>query len=356
MSSSHPTIVSENELRKFCELALTRAGVDDVDAQTITDALVETDLLGVHTHGVKLLRDYVRRLMAGGSKSQARPCIDRQGPAWAVVDGQDAMGHVAGAFAMKLAIEKANTCGIAYVGVHHTGHFGAAGYYATLAARHGLIGIAMCNDIPSVAAPGSRKAVLGSNPLAYAIPTSGQPILLDMATSTVAGGKVYAAHQRGEPIPDNWIIGPDGLPTTDGSIYPANASLAPMAGHKGYGIALLIETLSGVLSGAATTWNVGSWIWGDLAQPTNHGAAMLAISVETIMPKEKYLERIDALAAEIRSSPTATGVASVLLPGDREWKVRHRQCQEGIALPSDVVAKLQLLAADLNMNTDWLKT
>ncbi len=153
MSSPHPTIVSETDLRQFCELALTRAGVSEVDAQTISDALVETDLLGVHTHGVKLLRDYVRRLMAGGSKSQTRPCIDRQGPAWAVVDGQDAMGHVAGAFAMKLAIEKANTCGIAYVGVHHTGHFGAAGYYATLAARRGLIGIAMCNDIPSVAAP-----------------------------------------------------------------------------------------------------------------------------------------------------------------------------------------------------------
>ena len=354
MPNLHPTIVFEKELRRFCHSALTRAGVAESDAQTISDALVETDLLGVHTHGVKLLRDYVRRLMAGGSKPQARPRVDRQGPAWAIVDGQDAMGHVAGSFAMALAIEKANACGIAYVGVHHTGHFGAAGYYATLAARRGLIGIAMCNDIPSVAAPGSRKAVLGSNPLAYAIPTSGEPILLDMATSTVAGGKVYAAYQRGEPIPDNWIIGPDGLSTTDGSIYPAHASLAPMAGHKGYGIALLIETLSGVLSGAATTWNVGSWIWGDLTQPTNHGAAMLAVSVETIMPKAEYLERIDALADEIRSSPTATGVTSVLLPGDREWNIRRRQLQDGIALPSDVIATLQLLAEDLDLSVDWL--
>jgi ureidoglycolate dehydrogenase (NAD+) len=274
--------VSVRALRTFAVAALEAVGMSAVDAATTADVLVETDAMGVFTHGTKLLRDYVRRARAGGIRVDARPEILRQGPAWAMIDGASAMGQVAASFGMRTAISKAKSTGVGYVGLRNTNHFGAAGYYACLAARAGLIGIAMANDIPSVAAPGSRRAVLGSNPLAYGVPTSGEPILLDMATSSVAGGKVYAAHQRGEPIPDNWIIGPDGLPTTDGSLYPANAALAPMGGHKGYGIALLIETLSGVLTGSSITWQVGNWIWGDATKPTDHGAAFLAIDIESI--------------------------------------------------------------------------
>lgn len=218
-----------------------------------------------------------------------------------------------------------------------------------------MIGLSMANDTPSVAAPGSRFAVTGSNPFSYAVPVpGGDPILLDMATSTVAGGKVYAAHQRGEPIADNWIIGPDGRPTTDGSLYPHHAALTPMAGHKGYGIALLIETLSAVLSGASMTWRVGSWIFGDPAHPTHHGAAFLAFDIDAIMPHAEFAQRIQDLVREIRDAPTADGSDRVYLPGEMEAERRRNALQTGIPLPADVMASLHEVAKATHLNLGQL--
>jgi LDH2 family malate/lactate/ureidoglycolate dehydrogenase len=205
-----------------------------------------------------------------------------------------------------------------------------------------------------VAAAGSRRCVTGSNPIAYAVPTGGDPILLDIASSTVAGGKVYAAYQRGEPIPNNWILDVEGHPTTDSSLYPAKAALTPMANHKGYGIALLIETLSGLLTGASVTWQVGSWIWGDASQPTNHGGAFLAIDIATIMEPNQFQSRVTAMIDEIHNSPTADGVERVLVPGEREWNLRRKALADGINLPSDVVEKLVGLASDVELAPEWL--
>jgi LDH2 family malate/lactate/ureidoglycolate dehydrogenase len=256
---------------------------------------------------------------------------------------------------MQDAIERAKKSGIAYVGVKNSCHFGAAGYYAWLAAKAGLIGIAMANDIPSVAAAGSRRAVTGSNPIAYAVPNgNGDPILLDMAISTVAGGKVYAAYQRDEPIPDNWLLDSEGRPTTDSSLYPANGSLTPMANYKGYGIALLIESLSGLLTGASITWQVGSWIGSDPTKPTDHGAAFLAIDIATMMPPDQFAKRVEHLVDEIHRAPTVDGVDRLLVPGEREWNFRRKALAEGIELPPDVVGKLVGLATDLNLKADWL--
>lgn len=349
--------VSIEDLAEFCRTALQRVGADATYAATATDALVMADSWGTFTHGTKLLLDYVRRIRAGGIVLDQKPEIIRSGPAWAIVEAHSVMGHVAAVYAMDVAIEKARQVGIAYVGVRGTNHFGAAGYYPWRAARAGLIGIAMANDIPSVAAPGSRRAVTGSNPLSYALPTGrdSDPILLDMAISTVAGGKVYAAHQRGETIPNNWIIGPDGQPTTDGSLYPSQAALQPMTGAKGYGIAVLIEGLAGVLSGAALTWQVGSWIHDDPSKPTNHGAAFLAIDVESIMSKTDYEARIDHLVREIHAAPTVDGVDRVLLPGEREWRCRRRAIEQGITLPADVVAKLLSLSQLVELDPPWLR-
>jgi ureidoglycolate dehydrogenase (NAD+) len=314
-----------------------------------------TDTWGVFTHGTKLLRDYIKRVQAGGLRTDTEPSVVASGPAWSIVDGGSCLGHVTSTFAMNDAIQRAKKSGIAYVGVRNSCHFGAAGYYAWLAAKEGLIGISMANDIPSVAAAGSRRCVTGSNPLAYAVPTGkSDPILLDIAISTVAGGKVYAAYQRGEPIPDNWIIDSEGRPSTDSSLYPASAALAPMANHTGYGIALLIETLSGLLTGASVTWQVGSWIWGDSTKPTDHGAAFLAIDIASIMPKDQFESRVTSLVDEIHNAPTADGVERVLVPGEREWNLRRKALSEGIELPSDVVGKLVGLANDLSLRAEWL--
>ena len=247
---------------------------------------------------------------------------------------------------MQTAIAKARNVGIAYVGLRNAGHIGAAGYYAALAAREGCIGMVTGNDIPSVAAPGSLGAVLGSNPIAFGVPVGqGDPILLDIATAAVAGGKVYAAHQRGESIPSNWLIGPDGKPTTDGSLYPQSAALAPMAGHKGYGFGLWCEILSAILPGGNMTWQVGSWIFDDPARPSWHNASFIAMDVGAMVPRDQFERRLQALIDEIHAAPTAEGVEGILLPGEREWRNFHRVQSEGIDLPPDVVEKLSQAAA-----------
>ena len=333
--------VHPSDLEAFVHTALERVGLSPDDAATTAEALTLADTMGVHTHGTKLLAGYIRKLQGGGYRAKGAPKILREGPGWAVVDGDSALGQVGSTFATDLAITKAKTVGIAYVGLKNTGHIGAAGYYAWRAARQGLFGMVVGNDIPSVAAPGSRGAVLGSNPLAWAAPVpDADPILLDMATAAVAGGKVYAARQRGESIPPTWLIGPDGLPTTDGTLYPQQASLAPMAGHKGYGLGLLAELLSGVLPGGAITWQVGSWMFDPPSQPSLHNAGFIVADIPAIADPEEYRQAMTRLTTEIRQTAPATGVARVLLPGDREWSLRANALEDGIRMPADVREKL----------------
>jgi ureidoglycolate dehydrogenase (NAD+) len=343
-----------SKLLRFVETCLLTTGLNEHDAQLTAESLVTTDTMGVFTHGTKLLGGYLKKLQGGGYKATATPQIEREGPAWAVVDGGSALGQVGGHFAMRLATQKARQAGIAYVGLRNVGHIGAAGIYAAAAAREGFIAMITGNDIPSVAAPGSRSAVLGSNPLAYGIPVAGgDPILLDMATAAVAGGKVYAAHQRGEPIPPTWLIDTQGRPTTDGSLYPAHASLAPMAGHKGYGLGLWCEILSAIIPGGNMTWQVGSWIFDSQSRPSWHNASFLAMDVGALVPREQFDERLRTLIKEIHAAPTAEGVERVLLPGEREWSNRRRALEAGIDLPADVVEKLGLASSLTGVSPPW---
>jgi ureidoglycolate dehydrogenase (NAD+) len=344
------TVVPVAALQEFCETALTRCGSSECDAKITADVLVTTDTMGVFTHGTKSLRGYVRRLRAGGLKADAVPQVTAQGPAWALVDGRSAIAMVTSVFAMNTAIRKARTAGVAYVGVRNSCHFGAAGYYVSLAAAEEMIGLAMANDTPSVTAPGARGRVTGSNPLAYAVPTAdGKPILLDMATSVVAGGKVATAHAAGKSIPADWVIGPDGEPTTDPAVFLQGGALLPMAGHKGYGIALLIETLAGVLTGALLTRQILPWIVSDPAQATGHGAAFLAINVAALMPVADFKRRVAALTKEVHEAPRAAGAERIYLPGEMEWERREQALREGIVLPPDVVASVAGLSEDVGV-------
>jgi len=354
MSDSHPR-VAPAELQAFVERAFGSVGLPPATAQIAAGALVETDTLGVFTHGTKLLAGYLHKLRGGGYVAIAEPTVEREGPAWGVLDGGSGLGQVGGTRAIDLAIAKARQVGVAWVGLRNTGHIGAAGVFAARAARAGCIAMVTGNDIPSVAAPGSRGPVLGSNPIAYGIPREGgDPILLDMATAAVAGGKVYAAHQRGEPIPPTWLIDETGRPTTDGSLYPQHAALAPMAGHKGYGFGLWCEILSAVLPGGHQTWQVGSWMFDEPSRPSWHNASFLAIDVESVCGRGPFAARLQRLIDEIQAAPTAEGVARVLLPGEREWALRREALAAGIALPTDVREKLRGVAASLGEAPAWL--
>jgi LDH2 family malate/lactate/ureidoglycolate dehydrogenase len=305
-------------------------------------------------HGTRHLRNYIRKMRAGGIDPQAVPVVVSQGPTWATIDGRAAIGMVSACMAMELAIRKAKTYGLAYLGVRHSSHFGGAGYYANLAVPHDMLGLVMSNADPNMTAPGARGAIIGNNPLAFAIPAGQeQPILLDIAMSTVASSKILAAKGLGLPIPDSWIVDEHGLPTTNTSGYPFTGALLPMAGHKGYGLAILIEVLAGVLTGAAVTTGVGSWIR-NLGEPPGTGHAFIAIDIGTILPVAEFKARIDRMIREIHESPLAQGVEHIYLPGEIEWEKYAQSMQHGIDLPADVIADLIGIGKDVGLETSAL--
>jgi LDH2 family malate/lactate/ureidoglycolate dehydrogenase len=342
-------IIAVADLHRFCVEALLKAGASDAHARTTADVLVTTDTWGTFTHGTKALRAYIRRLRAGGLRPNGNPHIIREGPAWALVDGDSSLGMVSSVFAMNTAIAKAKNSGIAFVGLRNNCHYGAAGYYASMAIPENMIGFSMANDIPTVGAPGAKGHILGSNPYAFAAPAGKElPIMLDMATSIVAGGKVFAAAALGKPIPDGWIQDLEAKPTRDATLFSHAATLNALGGYKGFCIAFMIEVLSAVLTGSSISRQVMSWTFGDLTQPTGHGAAFMAINIGTFIDIENFKQRMDHLIQEIHSAPKAD-TGELFAPGEIEFKRREKALQDGIDLPADVVANLQGLADDLGM-------
>lgn len=342
--------VGISSLHQFVLDVLVQCGVFRADAEITAEVLVTTDAWGIYTHGTKALRGYAKRLRAGGIKPQGRPVITREGPAWAAVDGDSSLGMVASVFSMKCAMAKARASGIALVTVRNSCHFGAAGYYAHLAARENLVGLAMANDVPSVAAPGSKGSVLGSNPFAFSAPGGDYPpMVLDISTAIVAGGKVKSNMAEGRPIPGDWLIDSEGRPTTDGNLYPQQASLNPMAGHKGYGLALMIEILSGLLSGAAVRDKVGWWTVGDPSRPTNHGHAFLVIDPTIVTGGNAFPGGMTSLIRGIKESPVVPEMDALKIPGEIEYAKRKKAEKEGIPLPEDVWESLRGAAEDASV-------
>jgi ureidoglycolate dehydrogenase (NAD+) len=344
-----------SDLEQLCRSILQKCGMRDADARIAADVLVTTDTYGVYTHGVKCVAGYVARLQAGGLKANAVPRIVREGPGWAIVDGQSALAMVTSVLAMNTAIEKARQTGIAYVGVQNSCHFGAAGYYVNLAAQADMIGLAMANDTPSMVTPGACKPVLGTNPFSYAVPAGDEsPIFLDIASSAAAIGKIRIAKALGQKVPDTWLVDADGLPTSDAAAYPHAAAPQPFAGHKGYGIALMIEVLAGLLSDGSIRWDVESWTDAAPSRPTHHGGAFLAIDVGQILPLQSFKARLDAMIRDIRQTPKAKGAERICVPGEMEWEKRRAALAYGIPLPDDVRASLRGAASAVGLSADCL--
>lgn len=346
--------VTAQALTAFCIAAMRKSGLGEEDARLTAEVLVTTDTLGTFTHGTRQLRGLLQNLRASRLSATAREEIAAEGPAWAIVDAHYAMPPAVSYRSMELAIRKARAAGIAYVGVRHSSHFGAAGFYANLAAAHDMFGMSMCNVDPCVTVPGAKGRVLGTNPVAYAAPAGAEkPVYLDIATSAVAATKIFAARSLGAPIPDNWLLDEDGLPTSDYSQFPEKTVQAPMAGHKGYGLAVMVEILTAVLTGAAIMSQVSSWV-ADSSAPTNEGHAFIAIDIGQIMPLAEFKTRMDGMIREIKSAPLAKNAKRIYLPGEIELERRENALAAGILLPPDVVASLRGLAEDVGLDAQSL--
>jgi ureidoglycolate dehydrogenase (NAD+) len=348
------TVVRAEELATFCIAAMRAAGLNAEDAQLSAEVLVTTDTWGTFTHGTRQLRGLLKNFRVGRLHADAHMVVEAEGPGWARVDGQDAMPLATAYRSMELCIAKARATGIGYVGVRRSSHYGAAGFYAVMAAQQGMIGLSMCNVDPGVTAPGSRGRVMGTNPIAYAAPLrDGPPVFLDIATSAVAASKLYAAQALGQPIPDTWLVDDDGLPTTDPTGYPRRGALQPMAGHKGYGLAVLVEILTAVLSGAGIMSEVNSWML-DSLEPANQGHAFIAIDAGAMLPPELFSARMEQMADEIHAAPLAVSSQRIYLPGEKEWEHRAAALANGIPLPPFVLANLRGVAEDTGVSAAWL--
>ncbi len=339
--------VAPDRLLDFATAAYARAGMPEGDARLAADTLVQADLWGHQSHGVLRLPWYVARLKAGVCEAVAKPDLVVDAGAIAVMDGHDAMGQVLTAFAMEDAIRRAKAHGIGAVALRRSNHFGTAMYFTLMAARAGCVGFLSTNASPAMAPWGGRRKTVGTNPWSWAAPAGTHaPMVLDIANTGVARGKIYLARQKGEPIPQGWAINAAGAPTTD----PAEAIdgiILPMAGHKGYAIAVVMDMLSGVLTGSGS----GTGVHGPYQTEHRSGAGqfMLALDIAALQPLDEFGARMDRYIADLKSVPLAQGFEEIVYPGELEARNDARNRASGLLLPHDTLADLQRLADEMGL-------
>jgi LDH2 family malate/lactate/ureidoglycolate dehydrogenase len=338
-------------LSEFVARLFAAVGVPETAAATVADGLVEADLEGLSSHGVMLIDMYIERLKKGSvsRNTEAAVVSERQGAI--VLDAGNALGQVTGLQAMSLAIDRSRQFSAGIVSVRHGFHFGAAGRYALQAAQAGCIGIAMCNTRPLMPAPGGAERAVGNNPLAIAIPTGGEiPIVLDMATSEAAMGKIRMAEKAKESIPATWAVTAQGLPTTNPSEAIAGM-LLPSGGPKGFGLSFLIDLLCGLLSQGATGAQVRP-LYGDFGVPYDCSHLFIAIDVAHFCDPDWFRRQAAAAAERIRGGERAPSVSQLFTPGEREWRQRQRS-SDRVLLDPAVVAMLTRYADELGVSAPF---
>jgi LDH2 family malate/lactate/ureidoglycolate dehydrogenase len=342
--------IAAAELQRFAAAVFEAAGLSPAHAATVASGLTQAELRGQGSHGVsRLLSVYVKRLRAGATNPRPVPTIVTQRGGAALVDGDNGPGQVVGAMAMSLAIELARERGVSCVAVRRSNHYGAAAFYLQQALAAQMIGFTTTNAPPSMPPFGGRVSFLGTNPLALAVPSATQgPVLLDMATSVVAKGKIQLMDKEGQmTIPAGWALDADGNPTCD-TKAALGGMMLPVGGHKGYGLALVVEILSAVLAGAAFGPHLGS-LYADLDRGQDVGHCFCALDVSAFGSAEAFLERMDALISEIRAVPTQPGVSEILLPGEVESRCAQRYAVDGIPFDAGVYAEICGVAAELGV-------
>jgi LDH2 family malate/lactate/ureidoglycolate dehydrogenase len=341
--------IAAASLTDFVAYAFVRLGVPEADARNVASLMVEADALGYDTHGVFRLRQYVNRLRGGGIAAAAKVEVVRETSATALIDGGNGLGHLAMKAATALAIAKAKEHGIGWVGVRHGNHAGPAALYVMPQTKEGLIGLcAAVGSANHVAPYGGSDLLLGTNPLAIAVPAGLQsPFILDMATTTAAMGKIKTLAQRGEQMPEGWMVGRDGLPLTDPNRRD-EGFLLPIGGPKGYGLAMAIGLLAGTLNGAAFGSDVVDFT-ADTSSTANTGQFVAAISVGAFGDPEVFGSRVGQTFDEMRASEPLPGHDPVRVPGEGREALRDGRLADGIPLHPNLIKELGAIAAELGI-------
>lgn len=344
--------ISAEALNEFAMGLLEKVGADNEQGRIFSKALIWSDLIGRPTHGIWRLPAYIRRLEKGLMKCPCQPVFSRDRQAVALLDGDAGIGHYIGHLAMKRAIDKAGHYGIGAVGVCNSNHFGTGAYYVDLAARQGMIGIAVSNSLAKVAPCGGNKAVLGTNPFAFATPGEDEAsMMFDMATTVMAGSQVMKLAEAGEQLPEGVAVDRQGKPVRDPNRVD-DAVLLPFGHNKGFGIALMVEILSSVLTGSSLSLQVNS-MFSDNKGAGGNGHFFIAIDIGRFVPVDEFLARSHELFATVRDS----GSGSVRIPGEIRWQQYRQNLRHGIPLDKPTSAALNDLAwhyglAPLSTTTD----
>jgi LDH2 family malate/lactate/ureidoglycolate dehydrogenase len=336
-------------LAAFITRALAAAGLPGADAEIVAGLMAEADLRGSDTHGVIRLPLYIRRIRAGGINVKPNIRIVNERPSAALIDGDNAMGHLVMRRAAHLAIEKAKATGVGWVGARMSNHAGPAALYVTMPLKHDMIGlyfaVGSSNHLP---AWGSAETLLGTNPMAFAVPAQDEPaIVLDMSPTVVAFGKVRLAAQRGEQMPVGWMIDRQGQPLTDPKRMD-EGHLLPIGGYKGSGLSLIIGLLAGALNRAALGRDVVDFTK-EIGTPTNTGQAIAAISIDAFMPAAEFKHYVDQVIRDIRNSERLPGVERIWLPGEQTHTKLQDRRTHGIPMPKSLRDNLDAVARDLNV-------
>lgn len=341
--------VDARKMLEFATAVYAAQGVPAQDARLIADTLVQADLWGHQSHGVLRLGWYLDRLRNKVMNPVTQPEFVIDGGALAVIDGHDGVGHVLAKLAAEEAIKRAQAHGIGAVGVRMSNHFGTCMYYTLMGARQGCVMMLTSNGGPAMAPWGGRKKIVGTNPWSIAAPAGKHaPFVVDMANTGVARGKIYLARNKRQKIPQGWAIDANGVPTTDPQAA-IDGIILPMAEHKGYAIAAMVDMMSGVLTGSGFLSAVHSPY--KTAEKSNCGHFMMAINVEAMQPLAQFNARMEQFIAEIKSVPLAQGFDQVFYPGEMEARNDTRNRSQGIHYPDDTVADLKRIADETGLRS-----
>lgn len=339
-------VVLPGPLAEMVERLYVKAGMYPGDAKAVAAIQVETDLRGVFSHGTRFAPAYCRAMLEGHIDPRAEAFVEREGAAFAVLNGAGGLGHVAGIRAMQTAIDKARTAGTGTVLVRQSAHYGPAAAFVLMACEAGMIGMTTSNTAgPTVAPYGSRQPALANNPIAWGLPVrQGAPVVLDMACAVSSWGKIGTMRLYGEKLPPGWALDAEGRETLDPAIAK---TLLPAAGARGSGLAFVCAALCGPLAGGRMPLHKTSW----LRDPSEH--FFQAIDVAQFVEPEKYYAELESTIAEIRRLPPAEGFDRVTLPGELEGERSQRWRSQGIPLHRDHLAPLAEIGRELGVPAPW---
>ena len=347
---SDPRLVAAERLAEFTAEAFQVVGIPTDDAGTIADLATRIDLRGLDGHGIFRLPQYIQRIKDGGTNVNPNIKIARETESTALIDGDNGVGHLAVNEAVRVAMDKAEQCGVAWVGTNNSNHAGAASIYAMMPLERDMIGLYMAVGSANHLPPwGGIEMLLSTNPIACAIPGLEEPpIVLDMATTVASYGKVKLAAQRGETMPEGWMIDAEGNPLTDPN-RADNGFLLPIGGYKGYGLALIFGLLAGTLNGAAMGRDVIDFNK-DKNTPTNTGQLIIVLDIKAFADVDTFKRNVDVVIRAMQGTATLPGVEKTVVPGQQSHAKWEHRSRDGVPIPDVLLNKLDQLAVELKID------